>query len=237
MKAERAMLESLLTSLSAMLSRSPAIALAGAFLWGIASILLSPCHLSSIPLLIGYLTTHNPDSVGRAARLSLIFAAGVLISIAAIGAVTAAAGRIMGDLGRFGNMMVAIIFFALGLYLMDILPLNWSWLRKSTKSPGPGSALTLGMTFGMALGPCTFAFIAPVLGLVLARATSDLGAGMALLASFALGHCGVIVVAGAVSGLPGAYLNWTQNHPAVKKVRRLCGLLVVCAGVYLLSRY
>lgn len=34
---------------------APYIALIAAFIWGILSILLSPCHLASIPLIIGYI--------------------------------------------------------------------------------------------------------------------------------------------------------------------------------------
>ena len=41
------------------------------------------------------------------------------ITIAAIGAITAAAGRMMGDVGRYGNYFVAAIFFLVGLYLLE----------------------------------------------------------------------------------------------------------------------
>ena len=51
------MLEELLTRLSAALTQSLLVALLGAFLWGVISILLSPCHLASIPLLIGFLAS------------------------------------------------------------------------------------------------------------------------------------------------------------------------------------
>ena len=49
-------MESLFTSLTEALYGSYSLALLAAFVWGILSILLSPCHLSSIPLIIGFLT-------------------------------------------------------------------------------------------------------------------------------------------------------------------------------------
>ena len=41
--------------------------------------------------------------------------------IGVIGVITAAAGRIMGDVGRWGNYAVAVIFFGVGLYLLDVI--------------------------------------------------------------------------------------------------------------------
>mgnify|MGYP001812903433 CR=1 FL=1 len=47
---------SLLESLNQWLAGAPGLALAGAAGWGVASILLSPCHLASIPLIGGLAT-------------------------------------------------------------------------------------------------------------------------------------------------------------------------------------
>ncbi len=96
------MLEELLTHLTAALTQSLLVALVGAFLWGVISILLSPCHLASIPLLIGFLASEAKSGTTRVFRLSLSFSLGILGSIVLIGAITAAAGRLLGDLGGVG---------------------------------------------------------------------------------------------------------------------------------------
>ena len=93
------------------------------FTWGILSILLSPCHLSSIPLVVGYIASQGKISVGRTFNISLVFALGILITIALIGVITASLGRLMGDVGVWGNYFVAVIFLLVGLYLLDILKL------------------------------------------------------------------------------------------------------------------
>ncbi len=72
------MLEELLTSLTAALTQSLLVALFGAFLWGVISILLSPCHLASIPLLIGFLTSESKSGSRRVFQLSLLFSLGIL---------------------------------------------------------------------------------------------------------------------------------------------------------------
>ncbi len=50
------MIENLFTWLTQLIESTLIIAFFGAFLWGILSILLSPCHLSSIPLIIGFIS-------------------------------------------------------------------------------------------------------------------------------------------------------------------------------------
>ena len=109
---------------------------------------------------------------------------GILVSIALIGLITASLGRLMGDLGQIGNGLVAVVFFVFGLYLMDLIPLNWSFGSKTTQKKGVWAALLLGILFGVALGPCTFAFIAPVLGLVFTRAQHDYMGSILLLSAF-----------------------------------------------------
>ena len=57
------MIEGLFVALSKALTESFWIAVIGSFAWGILSIILSPCHLSSIPLVIGFITSQEKKSV------------------------------------------------------------------------------------------------------------------------------------------------------------------------------
>jgi cytochrome c-type biogenesis protein len=228
------MIETLFTSLSSAMQEGLWIALAASLTWGLLSIVLSPCHLASIPLLIGFITSQESPTRQRVFALSSVFALGILVTIAVIGLITAMAGRLLGDVGLIGDILVAVIFFVIGLYLMDILPLPWNGLQLSThKFSGLWAAMVLGLLFGIGLGPCTFAFMAPVLGVVFQTATSNLGTSISLLAAFALGHCAVIVVAGVLANRIGEYLNWTERSKIATYVKRVCGGLVVLGGVYM----
>ena len=108
------MLEQVLTSLSDGLDGSFGWALLAAFAWGVVSIVFSPRHLASVPLVVGFISTQDDASTGRALRLSLVFSLGVLASIALIGLITASLGRLVGDLGAVGNVAVVFFVFALG---------------------------------------------------------------------------------------------------------------------------
>ena len=227
-------MDSLFTSLSDALNAGIAAALVASFSWGVLSILLSPCHLSSIPLIIGFLTAQGEKKTSRGILLSSVFALGIFATIAVIGMITVALGRIMGDVGPYGKYAVAAVFFVVGLYLMDIirLPDNRLGMRPFHVRSPLLSALALGLIFGVALGPCTFAFMAPVLGAVFQLSNTDrLAAGMLLL-SFALGHCIVIIISGGLASRVQAYLDWTNRSNAVLWTKRTAGFLVLLGGIY-----
>ena len=96
------------------------MAVVAAFGWGVLSILLSPCHLSSIPLVIGYISSQGQIRVKKSFYIALSFAIGILITITAIGIITASMGRLMGDVGSWGNWLVAIVFIIVGLLIFRL---------------------------------------------------------------------------------------------------------------------
>jgi cytochrome c-type biogenesis protein len=226
-------LEELFTWLTMAMSETFGIALLAAVGWGIVSILLSPCHLSSIPLVIGYISSQGREGVKRSYLLSLVFAIGILITIGLIGVVTASLGRMMGDVGMWGNFIVAGVFFVVGLYLMDVIRLSWGGIVPRTSfARGWKGALLLGLVFGIGLGPCTFAYMAPVLGVAFNVATTSMLQAFSLVAAFGVGHCAVIVGAGGAAGTVQRYLNWTEESKGATYLKRAAGMLVILAGVY-----
>ena len=229
------MLESLFTALYGAMTGSVWIALSASFVWGILSILLSPCHLSSIPLVVGFISTQGKISIGRTFNISLVFSVGILITIALIGIITASLGRLMGDVGAYGNYIVAAIFFLVGLYILDLIKIDWNSAGlKQTKAKGLLAALMLGLIFGIALGPCTFAYMAPVLGIVFQTAQTNYFLAVLFLLAFAFGHCAVIVGAGTLTGKVQKYLNWSEESKTILWIKRVCGVLVILGGVYLI---
>jgi len=229
------MLDQIFNSLYSAMNDSAWIALLASFTWGVLSILLSPCHLSSIPLIVGYITTQGKISVKRTFFISLVFALGILITIALIGIITASLGRLMGDIGQIGNYIVAGIFFLVGLYLLDIIKIEWNIFGiRQTKAKGLLAALILGLIFGIALGPCTFAYMAPVLGIVFSVAQSNFLMAVVFLLAFGAGHCSVIVGAGTLTGKVQKYLNWSENSKIISIIKKSCGVLVIFGGIYLI---
>ena len=228
-------LASVFSGLTDAMSGTPALALGAAFLWGVLSIVLSPCHLASIPLIVGYLQSGGEVRPRRAAWLAVLFALGILLSIALIGALTAAAGRMLGDVGSWGNYAVALVFFIFGLHLLDVLPLPEAWhATPGQPRRGAWGAFLFGLIFGVALGPCTFGFMAPVLGVTFGVASTAPLFAFGVLACFGLGHCTVIGLAGISSTWVLSWLAGQNGSPGSKWIRRSCGALVLFGGAYLI---
>ncbi len=223
------------TFLTRAVEGTPAVALTASFIWGVLSIVLSPCHLASIPLIVGFIDEQGRISTRRAFAISSLFAVGILITIAAIGAVTAMAGRMMGDVGAWGNYFVALIFFIVGLHLLDVIPMPWSGPGQvGMKRKGMFAALILGLVFGIALGPCTFAYMAPMLGVTFKLGASNLSYGILLLAMYGIGHCSVIILAGTFTEVVQSYLNWNERSHGAGVLRKICGVLVLAGGIWMI---
>ena len=229
------MLEQLFATLSRAIEGTPAAALSAAFVWGILSILLSPCHLASIPLIVGFIDEQGRISTKRAFQIALLFALGILITIGLIGAITAAAGRMLGDVGRYGNYFVAAIFLLVGLHLLGVIPMPFTGPGQvAMKRRGRIAAFLLGLVFGVALGPCTFAYMAPMLAVTFRLAAAHLAYGILLLLAYGIGHCAVIVLAGTSTESVQRYLNWNEASRGAQVLKKTCGILVLLGGLWML---
>jgi cytochrome c-type biogenesis protein len=230
------MLNSIFTWLTNIIHGSPFIAIIGAFLWGVLSILLSPCHLASIPLIVGFISGQETTSTKRAFWLAFLFALGILLTIAIIGIATGLMGRMLGDIGKFGNYIVAVIFFIVGLYLLEVITLPFlnAPNQSAIKKRGLLASFIMGLVFGIALGPCTFAYMAPMLAVTFSIARTQLFYGILLLLIYGIGHCSVIVAAGTFTEIIEHYLHWSEQSKGIKIVKKICGILVILGGIYLL---
>jgi len=228
-------MERLFITLTHAVESTPLIAIAAAAVWGILSVILSPCHLASIPLIVGFIDQQGRTSTRRAFLTSTLFSAGILLTIGIIGVITAVMGRMLGDVGRYGNYFVAAVFFLVGLHLLDVIPAPWSGPGQiGMKRKGLFAAFILGLVFGIALGPCTFAYVAPILGVTFQMAATNIAYGIFLLLMYGIGHCSVIVFAGTFTEVIQYYLNWNERSRGAIILKKVCGVLVLTGGVYMI---
>jgi cytochrome c-type biogenesis protein len=213
---------------------APLAALAAAFAWGVLSVLLSPCHLAGIPLVVGYIGDRDVRRTREAFLISLLFALGILATIAAIGVLTAMAGRMLGNIGPWGYYLGAGLFFVFGLYLLDVLKLPLIGGELRPQGSGLGAALVMGLLFGAALGPCTFAYMAPMLGVTFNISGDAPIYGASLLGAFGIGHCAVIAAAGTSAGAVQRYLSWGERSGGPALMRKICGALLLLGGLYMI---
>jgi cytochrome c-type biogenesis protein len=227
------MSERLFSWLSVALGDNLLLSMFAAFGWGVLSVVLSPCHLAGIPLVIGYISRNGVVKGRSPVALAVSFSFGTLVTVGGIGLLTVMLGRMAGDTGQWGTWLVSGVFIVMGLYLMDLLRLNWPGIRLSDDQKGGlTGAFILGMGFGIGLGPCTFSFFAPVLGAVFSLSSENRLLATLLVSAFAFGHVLVVALAGSTTGLIQRYLDWTGKSPFMLYVKRFCGAVVFGYGVF-----
>lgn len=207
-------------------------AVLGCFVWGLISVLLSPCHLASIPLIIAYVGgQENAVKPKQAGVYALAFSTGLFITIAVIGVVCAMLGRMMGDVGIYFQVLVGIILIwvALGMLGVESCSMSGSLLYR-LKVRGVVGAFILGLAYGVLSGSCTFGFIAPILAIVTVQA--KVVTGVLLIVIFALGHCLPIVVAGSSTALVRRILENSAWQSTGVWFRKGAGIVIVLLGLY-----
>ena len=230
-------MQALFDSVNQMMSGGLFFVLVASFIWGLMSIALSPCHLTSIPLIIGFVDESEAKRTKQRFILSLLFALGILISIAAIGVITASFGRVAGDIGPWSNYLAAVIFAIIGLHFFDIIPLNFRGVSSiPIQKKGKWSAFLIGLIFGVALGPCTFAFMAPVLAVTFAKSGSSIIENSLILIAYGVGHTILIVMAGTFTGVLQKYLSWNSENGSSDRVKKIAGVFLLIGALYFLSK-
>ncbi len=213
----------------------PWFALPATFLWGMVSVLLSPCHMASIPLLVAYVAgQHQIPPPRLAARYAILFASGLFITIVAIGVACSLLGRMLGDVGPYWPIIVGIILFwvAWPLFRPPQCSTAGSRLRRF-QLKGTTGAFILGLAYGFLSGLCTFGFIAPILGLITLQ--NQIVYGITMLIFFAAGHCFPLVLAGMFSARMMKMLDSPAWQNGLLTMRKIAGIIIVGLGCYFIS--
>ncbi|WP_028322376.1 cytochrome c biogenesis CcdA family protein [Desulfatiglans anilini] len=207
----------------------------GCFLWGMVSVLFSPCHLASIPLIIAYVGGQRRVLQPRdGVYFSGSFSVGLFTSIALVGVLCAWLGRMLGDIGNYWQILVGLVlvWVALGMLGVERCTFSGRWLQRLNFS-GLGGAFGLGLAYGVLSGSCTFGFIAPILAIITVQ--EAISTGVFFIFLFALGHCLPILVAGSSTAAARRLIESSVRQGAGIWFRRGAGVLIGCLGVYFIG--
>ena len=113
------MLETFFLTVNEWIASGTTVAALGCFVWGMISVVFSPCHLASIPLIVAYVGGQQQVLKPKeAAYYSAAFTSGLFITIALIGIICALLGRMLGDVGNYWQILVGLVlvWVALGMF-------------------------------------------------------------------------------------------------------------------------
>ena len=192
------MIDQWLETLSSAINNSMLLAPLIALLAGVLTS-VTPCSLSSVPLVIAYVGGATRNDAGKAFRLSLVFSAGMAATFTALGTMAALLGRLMGMSSSWWYIVLGVIMLLMALQTFEIynfIPSTYL-ISKNTKR-GYIGALIAGILGGVFSSPCATPVLVVLLGLV-ARSGNVIW-GVLLLLFYSIGHSGLVLIAGTSTG-------------------------------------
>lgn len=208
---------------------APALALLAGMLTSV-----TPCSLSSIPLVVAYVGGAGRRDTLTSFRFSLVFALGMAATFTTLGVLASLLGRLFNfGTGGWWYLILGALMVAMALQtwgIVTIIPSSYAQ-AKNTKRGYAGAFLT-GVLGGLFSSPCATPVLIALLALV-ARGGNPVW-GTILLLLYSIGHSILAVVAGTFMGLTGKLTKSARYGLFAQGVNILLGAGILAAGLYLL---
>ncbi len=230
------MFDQFLLTINSWMMTGTLLAAIGCFLWGMVSVVFSPCHLASIPLIVSYVAGQEKALNAKSAvHYSVAFTVGLFITIALVGAACALLGRMLGDVGPYWTILVGAVLIWVAADMMGLAKCSMGGsLLGLIKIKGLPGAFTLGLAYGILSGSCTFGFIAPILAIITIQ--QKVLTGVLFIVLFGIGHSIPIAVAGSSTATVRKLLESSSFHEGGLWFRKCAGAAIGLLGCYFILR-
>lgn len=226
------MIQEIFSNISAWLSVYGPLAYVASFLWGLASILISPCGMGSFPLVVAYVAGQRDlSSPKKAIQYGLLFSLGLFSALSLVGITCSLMGRLLGDVGTWLQVAIGVFLVWLGsrLFFQRSCSIPFPFFQRIALQ-GRLGAFIMGGAYGVVAGPCTFGFIAPLLAII--TVGSNPWQAILMITMFSVGHCLPLILASiSVAGLK-AYLESRLLSNISFFFQKGAGVLIVAIGIY-----
>lgn len=224
------MIDSWLSTLGTLISESIWLAPLLALLAGVLTS-FTPCSLSSIPLVIGYVGGTGTEPK-KAFCLSLVFAAGSAVTFTILGTLASLAGRLVGNSASWWNIALGILMVLMALQTWEIFNLIPSaHLLSKTTRRGYVGALVAGILGGIFSSPCSTPVLIALLAIVAGK--GSIAWGILLLLLYSIGHGALTVFAGTSVGFVRSMSQNEKYGKASQWMKWIMGAIILLIGFYM----
>ncbi len=216
------MIDIWLEQLSQMITNSVYLAPVLALLAGVLTS-FTPCALSSVPLIVGYVGGTGERTTKKALMLSLTFALGSAITFTVLGVIATMAGSLIGTQATWWFIILGLLMMLMALQtwgIYEIIPSSYL-ISKNTKK-GYLGALIAGVLGGVFSSPCSTPVLIALLAVVASK--GSLAWGILLLLLYSIGH-GILAV------ICGTSIGFVQKLSQNKKYGKLSNALKIIMGI------
>ena len=192
----------------------------------------TPCSLSSVPLIVGYVGGVGEKNAKKAFAYSAVFSLGTAITFITLGIIATSAGKLMGNSSPvwyiiLGVLMVLMALQTWGIY--NFIP-SVNLLSKS-KRRGFIGAFFAGILGGIFSTPCSTPVLIALLAIV--AGNGNLLWGILLMLLYSIGHSTLVVVAGTSVGFVQRISSDEKYGMASRGLKIIMGTLILLIGFYM----
>lgn len=225
------MLDTWLQSLSEVLSQNLWIGLLVALGAGLLTS-FTPCSLSSVPLVIGYVGGYT-DNKKRAFFYSLMFCIGMTVVFTVLGVIAALVGRLFLGIQMYWYIILGLLMVVMALQTWEVIHIFPQKCGHSTKSKRRGAfgALLMGMVGAVFSSPCSTPVLIAIMAVVSTGQSIVMGILMLLL--YSIGHCALLLIAGTFVGFANEISHSTKFQKVGKVIKIVMGILLLVFAAYL----
>ncbi|HHX50842.1 MAG TPA: cytochrome C biogenesis protein [Clostridia bacterium] len=189
----------------------------------------SPCILSMVPILIGYIGGYGGTTRLRGFSLSLMFVLGLGVTFGILGIAAAAVGQIFGAVGRHWYFIMGGVALLMGLQLLGLIRIRLPGLKTiPVRAKGLLGSFLMGLFFGLVASPCASPVLAVIITYIASR--QNLAYGGLLLFAYGFGHGMPLLVVGTFTAALKNLRSLQRYSPYITYTS--AGILI-SLGIYL----
>lgn len=222
-------MQNIIFNFSNIISNNIYIALAAAFIAGIISS-FSPCTLSSLPLLIGYIENNNTKNKKSALMYSVIFSLGLVLTFTTLGIVSAILGKFISGAGKWWYLILGVIMILIGLQMLGFFGKKNDTCKVPKRSKSLIGSFFLGIVGGLMASPCSTPALAAILAFVAEKGNVQLGGLMLFL--YSLGHSILIIIAGTSVGVIEHLSSSQKTFKIGNILKNIFSIFILILGLY-----
>lgn len=201
-----------------------------AFLGGLISS-ISPCSLSMLPLIIGYIGGYSDEKPLKTLLQMIVFVIGSGIVFSIIGAICALTGKMFIGNPYFA-LIVASIVMIMGLKILGFLEFDLPPIIKEIPKNEFNNdflyPLILGAVFALIGTPCSTPILASIMAF--ASISAKISSAIIMLFLFSIGQGLILILAGFITSKIKTSEKFYQLS---EKIMKFSGILLILVSLYI----
>lgn len=190
----------------------------------------SPCSLSTLPIIIGYVSNTNDKKNNL--KYSIIFALGTTITFVILGVISVLLGNKLNLSAKALNIILAIILILLSLNMFGVIgPKNTS-CKVPSKSKNIFKAFFLGILGGLLSSPCTAPILIAILSFTAVQ--GNLLVGVLYMLAYSIGNSIIIILAGTSMSFVQKLTENEKYNKVGRILKYILGTLSLAFALYFL---